>query len=635
MSSNSAIFFRNADDVRSSVGIEGHTYRIALDIGALAELQLRNISATFALDLLNPEDIPQAWKDADLLRAVWSKPLGSDFDEIFGGLTLSDLFSYEAGYFGREAAISRILLKRAFERLKLDEIVLCQRPKAPGIWYFMPYLFEAVAVDMARSAKIKTHFAKRSNIEALRKDFDQGIRISRNAFWQIKRRFLPFTTPNPLPDQISFKDKRVLFVGNAVDIINGINLSELLHQRHQMDLTCISFGFHSNIAEQASRFGAAYYSLTQFGDYKKIDKLLLKRLARAEDYFLSGAADSAGDFPEIYENEVLRRTHFNHLFLERCMELALSRGAIIKMLDLFRPHIVVVGLDWHHIPRVLVNESKLRGIPTLCLSHAGLMDWSLFGFASDKLAIWGEGHQVRMNHMGHLTQVGSQRYDHLIADIEKNGLSQLRSSAKTFSASLGVDISKDTVLVLTASAGSSLLTQINPQRHLETLTHLLDLPSKLPDVELVFKPHPRYDYLELYTALAKRAKKGVKFLSPKVMLHKLLPVARAALLVNVPTDAALEAILYQIPTLYISYAWDDDFDNSFNRESERAYREMTINDLEDITPALKKVVKDGLERDRLKAINKAFLHHWIGGMNGKATERTADLVADSIRSDKH
>jgi hypothetical protein len=636
MTKGTVIFYRSATDVRQFGPTGGYpdvSHRVAFDLSAMAELQMYNQSCLLAHDLVGPEDYIEVWRQVETLTNIWSIPLGAAFDEIFDGLTLLDLFSIEAAYFGREAAMSRLLVKRALDHTNARELVLCHRPQAPNKWTFFPYVFEAIALEMAQAAGLPVRFALSLSPLAVEEKYGSLLRRGLNLFKhtslergvsRIKQRIMPprqraeALFPREPDFVASTMRKCVIPVANKPDLKTALYLSKELRRRHDIETVFIAPTYEPDVAQQSKSVGAQYYVHAQFQNGIGEQTSLLSHLLEAKERFLKVAA---AQYPEIFANATLARTHFSHLFENRCMNLALSQRFLVKMLETVKPDVVVVGFDWHGIPRVLVQSAKRLGIPTLSLAHSGFMIWNIFGFASDYFAAWGEGQQLRLSRFGSVKIAGSYSYDHLVNDIEQKGLENLKANSRNFIANLGIAVNKHTVLVMTANSPATLLSEIDSSQHIKTLVRLLDIPLEITDLELILKPHPRYDDYELYQVLDREGRPGVRFLTPEMPLHQLLPAARLALLVNMPTTAALEAMLYQV---------NDAFDNSFNQAAETPYEGMVIRDLEEIAPSIRRVIQDGPDRDKLIAVNQSFLRHWVGESDGLATQRTADLVADMI-----
>lgn len=120
------VLYRTANDIyqfpSACEGPNAAITRVAFSLCAWAELELRNLSSLFACDLIQPGDYAQAWHDAEELARIWSTPLGADFDELFGGLSLADLFAPMVAYFAREAG-SHVFRRSLYvvKNVKADE----------------------------------------------------------------------------------------------------------------------------------------------------------------------------------------------------------------------------------------------------------------------------------------------------------------------------------------------------------------------------------------------------------------------------------------------------------------------------------------------------------------------------------
>ncbi|HEX6160652.1 MAG TPA: hypothetical protein VF111_10830, partial [Thermoanaerobaculia bacterium] len=200
----------------------------------------------------------------------------------------------------------------------------------------------------------------------------------------------------------------------------------------------------------------------------------------------------------------------------------------------------------------------------------------------------------------------------------------------------GITVSEGNRLIVVApaavAAGTPLFTRIAQDLHQRTFDELLRLPGVIPGARVAIKPHPRCDEFAFYDELQRRGTPGVEFLDRGVSLHALLPQAGLVILPNTPTDAALEAIVFGVPVLFISAAWQDAFDSGFNGPEEASMQAMVVRDLDRIASTVQAVLDGGETRDRVVAANAELLRHWAGTLDGGAVRRSAERIMATLES---
>jgi hypothetical protein len=79
------------------------------------------------------------------------------------------------------------------------------------------------------------------------------------------------------------------------------------------------------------------------------------------------------------------------LFLERFAELESQTKTINRLLERYRPDMIIVPQDVKDIPRLLVMAAQMRGIPTVATEHGIIADYPHRVLPlADTIAVWGE-----------------------------------------------------------------------------------------------------------------------------------------------------------------------------------------------------------------------------------------------------
>jgi hypothetical protein len=165
--------------------------------------------------------------------------------------------------------------------------------------------------------------------------------------------------------------------------------------------------------------------------------------------------------------------------------------------------------------------------------------------------------------------------------------------------------------------------------HLRAWRELERLPEH--GVNVVIKPHPRFDDYAFYEGLRPRladwrqAQPGIA-VARDAFLEEVLPACDLVVVPNFPTTAAVEAMLFRKPVLYLQCGFEE-----ATCCTSLAPGCLVVREVDEIRPALLGILGDTAQQERLVQRGQAFLDDFLGPRDGQATRRLADLVAGAVR----
>jgi hypothetical protein len=262
-----------------------------------------------------------------------------------------------------------------------------------------------------------------------------------------------------------------------------------------------------------------------------------------------------GPHPEVFANPFLQ-FQFDRIWMELGRAARLGES-FLALLDEVRPSLVLFGYDGFVIERALARLARGRGVPTAALIHGGLFSRRGYRVAAgdtDHLLVWGPEDARWLARCGvqevRAHPVGSLRYDDVYRSGARCGVVQGmdREPARR---RLGLPLGQPVVLLpscaIISMAGTPL---VPPAPHRRTWRDIMALAARRPDLTFAVKPHPGWDHYELFRRLCRDAPANFRFLYD-AHLTAALAAANAAVLVNVPTTAGLEAMLHGVPLVIV------------------------------------------------------------------------------------
>ena len=342
-------------------------------------------------------------------------------------------------------------------------------------------------------------------------------------------------------------------------------------------------------------------------------------------FFLDSLANSCYEkkYPEIYANKYFL-FQFERVFSE--IATALSYGRMFSaLMDLIKPSCVIFGHEAFTIERVLVQVARSKNIPTVSLLH-GCLGFKFFhngvvGY-SDNIFVWNtidiewlESYGIERSR---LKKIGSLRYsemykdDFLGIDIDS---AYLGIKAKL---NLGLDQTKPLITLLSAEINTGHAAPIaNPGEHRKALRELLKFIKNRPDLQFVIKPHPGYDYYDLYELISGDLS-NLHFVD-QIDLRKVIEASDICCMLNYCTTASLEAMLMRKPVIFVNNAIynGDDYISSFSAGGLKE-----VNSIELLIEEIDSILSDPSRR--LLEIQQAKSHviNFLGVENNTSATRS-------------
>jgi hypothetical protein len=335
--------------------------------------------------------------------------------------------------------------------------------------------------------------------------------------------------------------------------------------------------------------------------------------------FRQGQADYRGPHPFLFSNR-----HLDPFFESICLRLFSHALAIQRdmqgLLRWTRPRLVLTNSEVSFANRTLVLEANRRRISTLGLIHSGLNQMHYRDFQSDRMVVWGQTHlqdlcRVLNEPASRLEPLGSPQYDTFTCGQEA-GAGQAQTS----------DTRPPRVLVITAV--SPWHTSYSDLRYQELAWQEL---AHLPEagMQLIIKPHPRFDDLAFYRSLPhqlpdwREQKPGIA-VTTNVFLEQVLPACDLVVVPGSATTGAVEAMLCRKPVVYLRHNQEAPFSTSL------APGCLVVEQIDAIRPTILAVCRQAELRAELVQRGQSYLDTFLGPRDGQATQRLAHLIAGLV-----
>lgn len=230
-----------------------------------------------------------------------------------------------------------------------------------------------------------------------------------------------------------------------------------------------------------------------------------------------------------------------------------------------------------------------------------------------KIAVWGN-YMSNLLHdwncpQEHIAVTGYPAYDRLTRLESKD--------IKHFADELGFDSDKRIVVYMTGNPAVEF--KLTPQEQLETARALLLAAKKLSDVVLIIKVH-QYDEIEAYERLQSRLNAEAYSLVLKHCDTTLL-IATSDAVIAKGSSTQLEAAIAGKPIIMINFSDRPDM-FEFKQYDIGPY----IDDVSEISNAVKTVLYDEEARKQMAEARETFVDEWANGADGRASKRLANLL---------
>lgn len=411
-----------------------------------------------------------------------------------------------------------------------------------------------------------------------------------------------------LPKDRQRNQPTVIVFGSGADFVNQQHLVEQLRATRPYRVVHVAV-----LPPQASAYSRSWTERTSpalvLPPYTGLRQFLaLRALSRdAWQRFQAVRPALEGRWPVLSHLDPV----FRRFFLHTLSRVGGVLGSAERLLDAYRPDLLIVSNDSGPRERAIVLAARQRGIPSAQLIHSGFNDLHFRRFVTDELWVWGEVHRRQFQALGvpqeRLRITGNPNYDHLALPGARPG--EVRGEVRS---QLGV-AEEELLLLLITAKPPNLLTFVDMEQHVLDLAVLCEALGPDRGVRLAIKPHPRYDDTAVYRGLADRYP-WVTVLEGW-LLDRLLPACDGALMANTATTGAIEALLFGKPVIWIR--------PSTRYPSSFAIFDAVVLSVEnraDIAPTLQRFVAHPEFREAVRQQGQAYLPQLVANLGANATE---------------
>lgn len=548
MPNKTILFLGNIEQLNSIIFYQRHlldkSCSICFDFIVGAELRRLGYNIVFLDEFIEDNDLKLAIETADDLVNIWYEPFFEDIS--CNGIYPAKIMSVDL----RSAFIAAITTKIAMSRLLKDyRPNIFQAVTGPGVPFwgseiYCPSDFHAgVALRMAETVGIITRIIRSI---PLRHSADSSYNSIQNNQYSCNSK-----VANKILSSGNAKKRILAFLGVPQDYAEQRALADYLSNSESYHYIPVRIGHYYPMPI----FKGHELAFQDFFILSQDTENLNLSLNNAWGRFKAYQKNYTGDFPELFANPYLDfqfKGFWNRL--RDGLQYFVAAGILM---DAINPQLVTFGTMHCGHQRIMVEAARIRNIPTLTLMHGGITTYLEYrnGFPNSGLyCVWGKADSKALNsHNLDMTRVritGSLRHIEAFVKQKKN-LKKNRSGAmQLLRENFNCGSNTKIIVILTGSINSGLFNYARLSIHSKIWDQLEGIAKRRPDYCFVIKPHPRYDYHHFYRSAVKNRWQHLKLLEDK-SLDDILPVIDLAIIINTPTTAALEALVYNVPLLYL------------------------------------------------------------------------------------
>jgi hypothetical protein len=498
--------------------------------------ELENLGINFIdeWDYLTPKTIEYNWILSNKLIKCWTNEAGVD-PVYYEDISLSECAGQDLAYSFEAALNARVVYEKIIETHNVTCIA----------GFFLP------EIAVIRTGPFPTHRAVRSISQAV-------------LFWIAESRNIPVEKLESTYNSSNGIIKRKPLVGKPYTKSN-IEFKESVEK--------IALALIDGLTQDEYNALKSTYNKLDRWDIIAVTKNDIKNIAaltkdRGEDpldtlqTFLFSFQKYSGDFPEIFGNFYFN-FQFESLFSEIGIASRLSHP-FSAFLDILKPAVVIFGHEAFTIESALVEISKKKQIPTVSLFHGGLGPKFCFkGLVgkSDHIIVWNhwdkeilQSHGVDSNR---INIIGSIRYEQKYRSeflsktvLDFNNNNKIKIKIK----SLGLDPDAPVIVLLTAAINCGFAAPIsNPRQHRNALKDIINFIQRRSDLQFIIKPHPSFDYYDLYSNLISAELPNLYFFE-ELSFDDVIGISSISILINYFTTAALESLINKTPVIFYQNA---------------------------------------------------------------------------------
>ena len=439
-------------------------------------------------------------------------------------------------------------------------------------------------------------------------------RLGDTLTWQLSR-----------PGRSRGEQPRIAFFGGGADLVNQRAVIERLQATRPYRVAQFSLDPHQTSAvsrsQPAGQFAATgllpYASPRQYRELQALGQAAWASFQRTE----SGGSP-AGSYAVLFANPALRPM-FRTFFLDTIPRVGGALGVAGKVLDAYRPQLVLLNNDTSGRARAIVAAARQLGIPSAQLIHSGFNDLDFRRFTTDQMWVWGDAHRQQLAALDlsveQIRVTGNPNFDYLAKRYLDGAFTQTRQETRRKLA-LNED---EIVLLLITAKPPYLLTFVDLEQHGEDLRTIAQALDDLSNVRLVVKPHPRYDDTTVYRHLAEHHPRVT--IVEGVFLDQLLPACDVALMVNVASTGGIEALALGKPLVWIrpSVRYPAHY-SVFESVA------LIVEQRGGITPAIGRLAQSPEHRRELAAMGQRHLPQVLAHLDATATDTVVSAIDDIL-----
>lgn len=311
-------------------------------------------------------------------------------------------------------------------------------------------------------------------------------------------------------------------------------------------------------------------------------------------------------FTKFQDHPAFGNEFFQKTLMTRIPLMVKTINSVYNLLDKLPISTIVVGTTEDLLSRTLAIIGAKRGIKSICLQHGILMGEEAFmPVFTTSIGVYGQYEKMWYLQRGlaadRIAEIGHPKYDQIFTSP--------RTASKKLIRSLGLSLSKQTLLVITG-----------PQIDFTKFEKLLMNLSANPRFQIIIKPHPwemGKGMYRVYTELERKYKFIKVYTSRDNRLHQLLLEVDGV--VSTLSTVALESILFNKPVFIYNFM-----------NSNRAYDYFAeLGEYVQTEPAkLTEVINAYYGSDEQKKIFNQIRNQYLSGSynNGSSGEKLVQFI---------
>lgn len=501
------------------------------DLVVSNELESLGVNFIDEWDYLSPNDIESNWRLSAKLTKCWWEELGID-QIYFENISLSQCASQDLTYSFEAALNARTAYEKIIEAHNVTRIV--------------GFFLENRAV--IRTGPYPTHRAVRSISQAV-------------LFWIAKSKNIQVdsmeSTYNLSSGIIKRKSVFLEYSGKSKSIVKkNVKKTALVFSD---GLTREEYSVLKSAYNDSETWDIIAVTIEDIKGIATSNSGLNRHPPITFETFIAASQKYAGDYPEVFGNCYLY-FQFEAIWAEMNTASLLS-NPYSAFLDILKPAVVIFGHEAFTIECAFVEIAKSKQIPTLTLFHGGLgPKFCFMGLVgkSDHIVVWNNYDKELLEFYGvdplRINVIGSIRYEqkYRCANLNKSRIDSKKTKFRI--KSLGLDPEIPIVVLLTAAINSGFAAPVsNPRQHRDALRDITTLIKKRTDLQFIIKPHPSFDYYELYRNLINEELPNLFFFE-ELTFEEVIEMGRVSVLINYFTTAALESLINKTAVIFFQNA---------------------------------------------------------------------------------